>query len=204
MRLRRRGFTLIELMIIVAFIGLVSAIAYPRITDTLRKSRAREAAKRVVNAVLVAKSEAMIRNQSVLITLTTAADTGSTNAISGGGSVQLDRMTGQSCTGAPTLLERFEMAGLRDVNLCLAKTNPAGAVDASTGCQPGITTLCALPDGTVANLAVPTAANTLIYVREYENQGGSPVPVGVVRQIVVPRRKTVQLLPIQVTDNACL
>ena len=199
-----RGFTLLELMIIVVFIALVSATAYPRITDTLRKSRAREAAKRVVNAVLVGKSEAMIRNQSVRITVTTASDTGADNAVSGGGSVQMDRMTGASCTGAATLLDRFEMAGLKDVNLCLSRTNPAGLVDATTGCQPSVTLLCALPDGTVVNLATPAAANTLIYVREYERQSGSPVPVGVVRQIVIPRRKTVQLLPIQVTDNACL
>lgn len=40
---RSRGFTLIEVMITVAVIGILSAIAYPSYVDHLRKSRRAEA-----------------------------------------------------------------------------------------------------------------------------------------------------------------
>ena len=40
---RKNGFTLIELMIVVAVIGIIAAIAYPSYIDSVRKSRRAEA-----------------------------------------------------------------------------------------------------------------------------------------------------------------
>ncbi len=45
-----RGFTLIELMIVVAIVGILSAIAYPSYTDSVRKSRRTDGESALVDA----------------------------------------------------------------------------------------------------------------------------------------------------------
>jgi type IV pilus assembly protein PilE len=47
---RRRGFTLIELMIIVVIIAIVAAVAYPSYTDAVRKSRRAEGKSALLKA----------------------------------------------------------------------------------------------------------------------------------------------------------
>jgi type IV pilus assembly protein PilE len=48
-----RGFTLIELMIVVAVIGILAAVAYPSYTDSVRKSRRSDGLAALMNGQLL-------------------------------------------------------------------------------------------------------------------------------------------------------
>jgi type IV pilus assembly protein PilE len=54
---QQNGFTLIELMVVVAIIGILAAIAYPSYTDSVRKSRRAD-----VEGALLAFANAMERH----------------------------------------------------------------------------------------------------------------------------------------------
>lgn len=53
--MRDKGFTLIELMIAVAIVGILAAIAYPSYTEYVKKTRRAEAASVLMEAVQVAE-----------------------------------------------------------------------------------------------------------------------------------------------------
>lgn len=57
---RRGGFSLIELMVVVAVVGILASIAYPSYTEYVRKSRRAEC-----SAVLVGVANAMERRYSI-------------------------------------------------------------------------------------------------------------------------------------------
>lgn len=48
--IKSKGFTLIELMIVVAIIGIIAAIAYPSYQDSVRKSRRTDAKSSLLEA----------------------------------------------------------------------------------------------------------------------------------------------------------
>lgn len=69
MKNRQHGFTLIELMIVVAIVGILAAIAYPAYTEQIRKSRRADG-----QAALMGLANAMERHFTANSTYATAAD----------------------------------------------------------------------------------------------------------------------------------
>lgn len=53
--MKNKGFTLIELMIAVAIVGILAAIAYPSYTEYVRKTRIAEAAATILEVAQIAE-----------------------------------------------------------------------------------------------------------------------------------------------------
>ena len=64
-----RGFTLIELMVVVALVAILASMAAPSMREQLANFRVRSAAEAIVNGLNVARAEAARRNSPAAFTL---------------------------------------------------------------------------------------------------------------------------------------
>ena len=64
---RQAGFTMVELMIVIAVIAILSAIAVPNIINSLPNYRLKAAARDMISNFQKAKMEAVKRNRNVVI-----------------------------------------------------------------------------------------------------------------------------------------
>lgn len=67
-----RGFTLVEMMIVVAIIGIASTLAAPNFTAWIARTQLREAISEVQHHLVLARMTAMSRNIPVTVTLSLA------------------------------------------------------------------------------------------------------------------------------------
>lgn len=72
---RNAGFTLVEIMIVVAIISVLSALAYPSLSTLFPRYKTKSAARELRNYLQTAKLEAINRNTDCLIVFTQASGT---------------------------------------------------------------------------------------------------------------------------------
>lgn len=73
-RMRERGFTMIELMLVLGIIGIMVAVAVPNIMEYLRTARIRAAANDVSAALQEARQKAIARNARYGVVLVTRSN----------------------------------------------------------------------------------------------------------------------------------
>lgn len=70
---RTQGVTLIELMVAVAVVAILAMVAAPALGDFILKARVRGAAEALWNDLTYARSESVLRNQTITVSITSGA-----------------------------------------------------------------------------------------------------------------------------------
>ena len=73
-KVRRAGFTLVEIVITVLIMGILTAVAAPKFADTLHRTRAESAAKRIKVDLGLARQNAISRSLTQTVKFTPATD----------------------------------------------------------------------------------------------------------------------------------
>ncbi|HEX4870842.1 MAG TPA: GspH/FimT family pseudopilin [Nevskiaceae bacterium] len=72
---RPRGFTLVELMVALAVLGIVAALATPSFLTLIANNRLKSAAEQIRSDIALARSEAVKRNQVITLRFTRTSAT---------------------------------------------------------------------------------------------------------------------------------
>lgn len=102
---RVRGFTMVELMVVIAIAALLLFAVVPSVADWIRNVRVRSSAESIASGVNVARMEAIRRNQIVSFWLVNSP----------GGTGLLDSSCVRSATSASWVVSLDDPAGLCDV-----------------------------------------------------------------------------------------
>ncbi|MBE0546588.1 MAG: GspH/FimT family pseudopilin [Rubrivivax sp.] len=126
--LRRRGFTLVELMIAIALLALLMALAAPSFSTWIRNAQVRTMSQNLATGMRVAQSEAVRRNRQVVFFLTNAQPGLAATAAANGVNwvIRWIPMPGDTVTAAAPANEPFVQGGaISDVGGGVGITGPA-------------------------------------------------------------------------------
>lgn len=116
---REAGFTLIEVMIVVAIISILSALAFPSLSTLIPRNRTKAAARELRGYMQKAKLEAIKQNSDCLVVFTQASSS------TAKGSCVICISSDDDCTDADDqIISQFDFNGYKSVEL--SSTNFTG------------------------------------------------------------------------------
>lgn len=108
------GFSLVELMVIIAVLAIIISIAVPSFTDTLRNNQVRTQANELVGLLNYARSEAIKRRTDVEIEFDTAESNWSAKVVVG--TDTLRELSGANTTVTTSVAKAiFDLRGRRKI-----------------------------------------------------------------------------------------
>ncbi len=140
-KLSSRGFTLIEILIVIALVGILTAIALPAYQSYIMKSRARSATADLVTLSLVVENQ--YQKSLTYSTSSTATTTATTTAFSGWNPAQsvfftyTYGYTAANSAATPAVPESYTLTatgiGTMSCTLTLTSANTRNATGSSCG-----------------------------------------------------------------------